>query len=63
MSLELRSRFYNIFYILFLVTLRSVIETPFKGYLLQMRRIDNQAIIAGFSVPNGGKLLTCDNQV
>jgi len=40
-----------------------MVTTSFKGYILEMRRVDNQAIVAGFSVPNGGKLLTCDGQV
>ena len=37
-------------------------STQFKGYLLQMRRIDNNKIIAGFSIDNGGQLLACDDQ-
>ena len=43
------------------VTLTSSL-TQFKGYLLTMRRKDNNKIIAGFSVDSDGKLLTCDNQ-
>ena len=35
----------------------------FKGYLLQMRRMDNQTIIAGFSILMDGQLVECDNQI
>jgi hypothetical protein len=28
-----------------------------------MRRMDNNKIIAGFSIDNGGQLLACDDQV
>ena len=37
-------------------------STQFKGYLLQMRRTDNDAIIAGFSISMDGKLVECDNE-
>ena len=36
---------------------------PFKGYLLEMRRVDDDEIIAGFSIHSNGQRLTCDNQV
>ena len=42
--------------------LLTLVLHPFKGYLLEMRRVDDHKVIAGFSVPNGGKLLTCDGQ-
>ena len=45
------------------VTLMGLSTTKFKGYLLTMRRVeDNTTIVAGFSVPNGGQLLACDGQ-
>ena len=45
------------------VTLMGLSTTKFKGYLLTMRRVeDNTIIVAGFSVPNGGQLLACDGQ-
>ena len=45
------------------VTLMGLSTTKFKGYLLTMRRVeDNTIIVAGFSVPNGGQLLACNDQ-
>ena len=45
------------------VTLMGLSTTKFKGYLLTMRRVeDNTTIVAGFSVPNRGQLLACDGQ-
>ena len=45
------------------VTLMGLSTTKFKGYLLTMRRVeDNTPIVAGFSIDSDGQLLACDGE-
>ncbi|VDI09620.1 Hypothetical predicted protein [Mytilus galloprovincialis] len=43
------------------VTLSSPVGTLFKGYMIQMRRIEDDTMVSGFYIDDGGQLLACNN--
>ncbi|CAG2194038.1 unnamed protein product [Mytilus edulis] len=43
------------------VTLSSPVGTLFKGYMIQMRRIEDDTMVSGFYIGDSGQLIACNN--